>query len=111
MVVECQNERSQFQNKDKALEILRSRLLAQKQKEQQDAINASRAGAGGHRRPQRKNPHLQLPAGPLHRPPHRPDGPQSGKIMDGNLDEIIDALATREQAEKLQLTHRLNELR
>ncbi len=41
-VVECQNERSQFQNKDKALEILRSRLLAQKQKEQQDAINADR---------------------------------------------------------------------
>ena len=43
-VVECQNERSQFQNKDKALEILRSRLLAQKQKEQQDAINAQRQG-------------------------------------------------------------------
>ena len=43
-VVECQNERSQFQNKDKALEILRSRLLAQKQKEQQDAINANRQG-------------------------------------------------------------------
>ena len=47
--MECQNERSQFQNKDKALEILRSRLLAQKQKEQQDAINANRAGAGGNR--------------------------------------------------------------
>ncbi len=47
MVVECQNERSQFQNKDKALEILRSRLLAQKQKEQQDAINADRAGQVG----------------------------------------------------------------
>ena len=44
MVVECQNERSQFQNKDKALEILRSRLLAQKQKEQQDAINSERQG-------------------------------------------------------------------
>ena len=40
MVVECQDERSQFQNKDKALKMLRSRLLAQKQKEQQDAINA-----------------------------------------------------------------------
>ncbi len=47
MVVECQNERSQFQNKDKALEILRSRLLAQKQKEQQDAINANRQGQVG----------------------------------------------------------------
>ena len=47
MVVECQNERSQFQNKDKALEILRSRLLAQKQKQQQDAINASRQGQVG----------------------------------------------------------------
>ena len=46
-VVECQNERSQFQNKDKALEILRSRLLAQKQKEQQDAINAQRQGQVG----------------------------------------------------------------
>ena len=46
-MVECQNERSQFQNKDKALEILRSRLLAQKQKEQQDAINADRAGQVG----------------------------------------------------------------
>ncbi len=47
MVVECQNERSQFQNKDKALEILRSRLLAQKQKEQQDAINSERQGQVG----------------------------------------------------------------
>ena len=46
MVVECQNERSQFQNKDKALEILRSRLLAQKQKQQQDAINASHQQLG-----------------------------------------------------------------
>ena len=37
------------------------------------------AGAGGHRGPQREDPHLQFPAGPLHRPPHRPDGAQPCK--------------------------------
>src|SRR5699024_8371186 len=34
------------------------------------------SGPGGHRRPQREDTHLQFPAGPLHRPPHRPDRPQ-----------------------------------
>ena len=54
MVVECQNERSQFQNKDKALEILRSRLLAQKQKRAAGCHQRQPSGAGRHRRPQRK---------------------------------------------------------
>ena len=101
-VVECQNERSQFQNKDKALEILRSRLLAQKQKEQQDAINANRAGQVGTGDRSEKIRTYNFPQDRCtdHRiglTVHNLD-----KIMDGNLDEIIDALATQEQTEKLK---------
>ena len=102
MVVECQNERSQFQNKDKALEILRSRLLAQKQKEQREAINANRQGQVGTGDRSEKIRTYNFPQDRCtdHRiglTVHNLD-----KIMDGNLDEIIDALAMREQAEKLR---------
>ena len=101
-VAECQNERSQFQNKDKALEILRSRLLAQKQKEQQDAINAQRQGQVGTGDRSEKIRTYNFPQDRCtdHRiglTVHNLE-----KIMDGNLDEVIDALATREQTEKLQ---------
>ena len=101
-VVECQNERSQFQNKDKALEILRSRLLAQKQKEQQDAINADRAGQVGTGDRSEKIRTYNFPQDRC--TDHRIGLTvhNLSKIMDGNLDDIIDALATREQAEKLQ---------
>ena len=102
ILVECQNERSQFQNKDKALEILRSRLLAQKQKEQQDAINADRAGQVGTGDRSEKIRTYNFPQDRC--TDHRIGLTvhNLAKIMDGNLDEIIDALATREQAEKLQ---------
>ena len=90
------------QNKDKALEILRSRLLAQKQKEQQDAINANRVGQVGTGDRSEKIRTYNFPQDRCtdHRiglTVHNLD-----KIMDGNLDEIIDALATHEQAEKLR---------
>jgi len=106
MVVECQNERSQFQNKDKALEILRSRLLAQKQKEQQDAINASRQGQVGTGDRSEKIRTYNFPQDRC--TDHRIGLTvhNLSKIMDGNLDDVIDALATREQTEKLQ---KLNE--
>ena len=113
MVVECQNERSQFQNKDKALEILRSRLLAQKQKEQQDAINSERQGQVGTGDRSEKIRTYNFPQDRC--TDHRIGLTvhNLAKILDGNLDEVIDALATREQAEKLQnsicKTKRINE--
>ena len=101
-VVECQNARSQIQNKDKALEILRSRLLAQKQKEQQDAINAQRQGQVGTGDRSEKIRTYNFPQDRC--TDHRIGLTvhNLSKIMDGNLDDVIDALATREQAEKLQ---------
>ena len=87
---------------DKALEILRSRLLAQKQKEQQDAINSERQGQVGTGDRSEKIRTYNFPQDRCtdHRiglTVHNLE-----KIMDGNLDEVIDALATREQTEKLQ---------
>lgn len=101
MVVECQNERSQFQNKDKALEVLRSRLLAQKQQAQQDAINASRQGQVGTGDRSEKIRTYNFPQDRCtdHRiglTVHNLD-----KVMDGGLDEVLDALVLHEQAEKL----------
>ena len=102
MVVECQNERSQFQNKDKALEILRSRLLAQKQQAQQDAINASRQDQVGTGDRSEKIRTYNFPQDRCtdHRiglTLHNLD-----RIMDGGLDDLLDELACREQAEKLK---------
>ena len=102
MVVECQNERSQFQNKDKALEILRSRLLAQKQRQQQEQINASRHGQVGTGDRSEKIRTYNFPQDrctdhriglTLH---------NLNKILDGGLDEILEELCCREQAEKLK---------
>ena len=101
MVVECQNERSQFQNRDKALEVLRSRLLAQKQQAQQDAINADRHSQVGSGDRSEKIRTYNFPQDRVtdHRAGltlHHLAG-----VLDGGLDEIIDTLAAKDQQEKL----------
>ena len=104
MVVECQNERSQFQNKDNALEILRSRLLQQKQESQQQQINADRhsqVGTGDRSERIRTYnfPQRRVTDHRINLSLYKIDD-----IMNGSLQEIIDALITAEQAEKLKAT-------
>ena len=100
-VVECQDQRSQFQNKDKAMEILRSRLYQKKLEEQQSAIaddRRSQVGTG------MRNERIRTYNFPQGRVTDHRIGLTLYKIesiLNGNMDEVIDALAAAEQAEKL----------
>ena len=101
-VVECQDERSQFKNKDKAMRVLRARLLEQKQTEQQSAIAADRRAQVGTGDRSERIRTYNFPQGRV--TDHR-IGLTLYKIesvMNGDLDEIVDALITADRAEKLQ---------
>lgn len=101
-VVECQDERSQFKNKDKAMRVLRSRLLEAKQTEQQSAIAADRRSQVGTGDRSERIRTYNFPQGRV--TDHR-IGLTLYKlqaVLDGALDEVIDALITADRAEKLQ---------
>ena len=101
MVVECQDERSQYKNKDKAMRVLRSRLLDLKVREQQGAIAAERKSQVGTGDRSERIRTYNFPQGRV--TDHR-IGLTLYKIdsfMDGALDEMIDALIADEQSRLL----------
>ena len=102
MVVECQDERSQYKNKDKALTVLRSRLLQKKQQEQKDALEETRRSQVGSGDRSERIRTYNFPQGRV--TDHRIGLTlyKLDSVMDGNLDEILDALAAADQAEKLR---------
>lgn len=102
MVVECQDERSQYKNKDKALKILRSRLLEEKTAKQNAEIAGERRSQVGTGDRSERIRTYNFPQGRVS--DHR-IGLTLYKIeaiMNGDLDEIIDALVTADTAEKLK---------
>ena len=103
MVVECQDERSQYRNKDKALSVLRSRLLAEKRQAQADEIGEQRrsmVGTGDRSERIRTYNYAQgrVTDHRIGLTLYKLDA-----ILNGDMDEVIDSLITADTAKKLQV--------
>ncbi len=104
IVVSCQDEKSQHKNKDKAMKILRSRIYDKALQEHNDAISAERKSQVGTGDRSERIRTYNYPQGRVtdHRISltlHRLDA-----VLNGDLTEIIDALITTDQSEKLKLS-------
>ncbi|OGO49858.1 MAG: peptide chain release factor 1 [Chloroflexi bacterium RBG_16_68_14] len=102
LVASCQDERSQLKNRQKAMAVLRARLLALKEREQEAEISAARRAQVGTGERSEKIRTYNFPQDrvtdhrvslTLHKLP---------AVLDGELDEFIDAVATSEQTRQLE---------
>jgi peptide chain release factor 1 len=102
MVVVCQDERSQLRNKTKAMAVLRARLLDIERRRQEAEVSTQRRSQVGTGDRSEKIRTYNFPQNRVsdHRIGlnlHNLD-----RIMEGDLDQLIDALATDDQAKQLQ---------
>ena len=102
IVVECQDERSQYKNKDKALKILKAKLYDMKQREQNDKIAGERRSQVGTGDRSERIRTYNFREG-------RVSDHRIGltlytldSVVNGDLDELIDALSAADTAEKLR---------
>ena len=102
IVIECQEERSQFKNRDKAMKLLRTRLYDQMCREQEGKLADARRTQVGTGDRSEKIRTYNYPQGRL--TDHRINLTLYSleTILDGRLDDVIDALITADRAEKLQ---------
>ena len=103
-VVECQDERSQYKNKDRAMKILRSKLYEAEREKQSAAIAATRKSQVGTGDRSGKIRTYNFPQNRV--TDHRLTGDSKNfniaAVMNGELDDMIDALILSDQARRLQ---------
>jgi peptide chain release factor 1 len=105
LVVECQDERSQYKNKDRALQILRSKLYEEEVAKQNASVAAERRSQIGSGDRSERVRTYNYPQNRV--TDHRLNGDDKNfnlsSVINGELDPIIDALVTADRAEKLRL--------
>ena len=102
IVVQCQDEKSQLKNKEKAMKVLRARVLDQARQAQEHAVAADRRSQIGSGDRSERIRTYNFPQGRVtdHRiglTLHRIEA-----VLNGELDEILNALITADQAERLK---------
>ena len=102
VVVECQDERSQIKNRDKAMKVLKSRILEQRIREQEDAISADRKSQVGSGDRSERIRTYNYPQGRVS--DHRINLTlyKLDAFVNGDMDEVLDALAAYHQTELLK---------
>ncbi|MGE0322548.1 MAG: peptide chain release factor 1 [Polyangiaceae bacterium] len=102
MVVKCQDERSLLKNKQRALKVLKSRLLDIERQKQADAIRDERRGMVGAGERSEKIRTYNFPQNRL--TDHRIGLTlyKLDRVVEGDLDELLDAVASWQQAERLR---------
>jgi len=102
MVVTCQDERSQIQNRVKAMSVLRARLLDIEQRKQEGEITADRRSQVGTGDRSEKIRTYNFPQDRISDHRISKSFHNLPRILDGDLDELIDTLATTIQAKQLE---------
>ena len=100
-VVTCQNERSQIQNKEQAMKVLRARLYEAKQREQDEAVGSERKSKIGTGDRSEKIRTYNYPQNRVtdHRIGYTTNN--LDRVMNGDVEDIIEALITEDQKRKL----------
>jgi peptide chain release factor 1 len=105
MVVQCQDERSQLQNRMRAMSILRARLYDIAVEEQQAKEDATRRAQVGTGERSEKIRTFNFPQSRVTDHRINISSHNLPAVLDGDLDEFIDELVTQEEADRLQAAH------